>query len=234
MVISLFEDYVVCRRLAPQIPLVPGTWDLLQTAVAFVIWKCHWAMRIGKKRDATHGVSDVTAAHPGRCCCRRFRSCESLRRSCSAAPGSLGHSEVSGWRPGRSRRSTRAALHRRHRQMNQKRLRWPDKQTTPWVVLHPPVWVWCWQWDPLHLWGQMHLYWLTPSTQVPPFWQGLLAHSLMSADEEQNNHCSRLSCFHPENSERHPVNLLPVFGTFELCKYTIIQYGNRDEGAGWL
>lgn len=38
--ISLLQDYVVCRRLAPQIPRVSGTWDLLQTAVAFVIWKC--------------------------------------------------------------------------------------------------------------------------------------------------------------------------------------------------
>lgn len=43
-----------------------------------------------------------------------------------------------------------------------------------------PVWVWCWQWEPLQFWGQVHLYWLIPSTQVPPFWQGLLAHSLTS------------------------------------------------------
>lgn len=34
----------------------------------------------------------------------------------------------------------------------------------------------------------MHLYWLTPSTQVPPFWQGLLAHSLISVGIEENDH----------------------------------------------
>lgn len=76
----------------------------------------------GRRRDATHGDGDVTAAHPGRCCCRRFRSCGSLRRSCSAAPGSLGHSEVSGWRPDRSRRSTRAVLRRQHQQLNKQHL----------------------------------------------------------------------------------------------------------------
>lgn len=79
-------------------------------------------------------------------------------------------------------------------------------------VMYPPVWVWCWHWDPLHLWGQMHLYWLTPSTQVPPFWQGLRAHSLMTVDEEQNGHCSRASFLLPSRrSERRPVSLLPVF-----------------------
>lgn len=185
------------------------------------------------------GIGDVTAAHPDRCWCPRFRSCESLRRSCSAAPGSPGHSEVSGGRPDRSWRSTRVVLHWEDEQMNHVEDKQRSKTKT--MVLYWPVWVWCWQWDPLHLWGQVHLYWLTPSTQVPPFWQGLLAHSLMTVDEEQNDHSSRLSCFHPGDQRDIPWIYCPcstasvhLKDTPELCKYTIIRYGNGKEKVKWL
>lgn len=46
---------------------------------------------------------------------------------------------------------------------------------------HPPVCVRCWQAAPLHAGGQRHRCWLGPSTHVPPFWQGLLEHALISA-----------------------------------------------------
>lgn len=46
---------------------------------------------------------------------------------------------------------------------------------------HPPVCAWYWQVAPVHCWGQRHLYWFSPSRHVPPFWQGLLEHSLISA-----------------------------------------------------
>lgn len=63
------------------------------------------------------------------------------------------------------------------------------------ILWYWPVWVWCWQWEPLQFWGQVHLYWLRPSTQVPPFWQGLLAHSLISVDVgEDYLICSQLAC----------------------------------------
>lgn len=96
-----------------------------------------------------------------------------------------------------------AALRRR---TDESRLGQTNKQKnkSKTMVLYRPVWVWCWQWAPLHLWGQVHLYWLSPSTQVPPFWQGLLAHLLMTVDEEQNDHCSRLSCVHPGDQRDIP------------------------------
>jgi hypothetical protein len=37
-----------------------------------------------------------------------------------------------------------------------------------------------WQCKPLNPGGQAHAYALTPSVQVPPFWHGVEAHSLMS------------------------------------------------------
>lgn len=50
---------------------------------------------------------------------------------------------------------------------------------------HPPVCAWYWQAAPVHCWGQRHLYWFSPSRHVPPFWQGLLEHSLISAKEKK-------------------------------------------------
>lgn len=184
MLIRLLGDYFMRRRLAPQITLISGARDRFELQAACCILSSF--ENVSEQFQVVR--SEITAAHPGRCCCQRFRSCESLHRSCSAAPGSPGHSEVSGWRPDRSPRSTRVVLHREDERMNHKHT---NKAKS--VVFSPPVWVWCWQWDPLHLWGQMHLYWLTPSTQVPPFWQGLLAHSLATVDNEQSDHCSQLS-----------------------------------------
>lgn len=67
-----------------------------------------------------------------------------------------------------------------------------NKESQTFILWYWPVWVWCWQWEPLQFWGQVHLYWLTPSTQVPPFWQGLLAHSLTSVGVGEHDHCSQL------------------------------------------
>lgn len=54
----------------------------------------------------------LAGAHLDRCCFPRCRSCGSLRRSCSVGPDWPGRSEVCGWRPGHSWRSTRAVLQR--------------------------------------------------------------------------------------------------------------------------
>lgn len=56
------------------------------------------------------------------------------------------------------------------------------------AVGHPPVCAWYWQAAPVHCWGQRHLYWFSPSRHVPPFWQGLLEHSLISAKKAATFH----------------------------------------------
>lgn len=58
------------------------------------------------------------------------------------------------------------------------------------------------------------MYWLTPSTQVPPFWQGLLAHSLISVGLGENDTCSQLV----EKLQQSPgtFNLNPMFPFFPI------------------